>query len=1130
MGIRHILGRLALLASAASTLPAENYAFVFHGVQSTVSIYDADSMSLRGTPAVGPGARRAFGVPDPAAPTQFLKFYVVTTSSVVVLNPTAPFNVRATLALAGTVPPGSPNPAALSPDGTKLLVAAGDTVHVINTRDAVDTVNLSIPMAQNPTGIVITPNSKHAYVMSNDSTIGRIIELLPGVQLLSLTVPLPPGNLPLAIGMAPNGARVYMTAQGQLYDIDRLTNFPGPAISNLFTNGSSIVFDPDPVVTTAVLNALSSAPIANLVARSIGINPFTTFGLNISKIVLPGSNRMYLMAGSPGRVFTAFLTSGGPVTEVTLPEFGINGVDMENSPDGRWIFSVWSTGRLSRFDPSGVAPASQTSTQLAPSGLSLVYAPSLAVSQFEIYGGNAQTGASGVSLSAPLAVRARGSNNLPAFNQTVTFSVNASAATVREPSVATNLNGVAETFVVLNVSTAVEVTATLISGSFTSSRVFTLNATGAPGAADGLTKVSGDRQTAVSGSQFPFPLVVSAKSGLIPVPNLTISAIFSGTVSCPASALTVGNGEATFVCTAGVIAATSSAEIQMTDPAGRMLTEAFRVQLVTSPAETASSLDLESDANLVGTVRETLVNALRFRAFKPNGQTASDVGIALSAPEFDLTFEPRIPVTGSGGSASASIALGCRSGQGVIRAIGLTPAMPIRNINFVVNPGPPTQMIKRQGDGQSGNPGTLLNRPGQALLTRLADSCGNGIARERLEWRVIPPEAASLENVFPLTNEQGEASALVRLGNRAGPFSITATAAGVTATFNLSVNIQASRLVLLSGNNQSIVLGQAAAQQIMVEATDANLIPAAGVDVTFRVTGGAATVDPARVPTNAQGRAAATVRAGALLGTITVVAEGAGQSVTFTFTTLGRVPVAAVAAFVNGASFRQGWTPGSLGSIFGSGLMEGIAGVVAADRAPFPTVLRGVRITVDGFDAPLISLVKQGDQEQVNLQVPFGVPVGSATVVIDNNGSRTTITGVRILAVLPGIFEFTLEGVRLAAALHADFSVVTPQNPARPGEVILLFLTGMGTTNPVVGTNVAGPVPLANTVRVPAVGLNGEGQEVLASVYAPGLYTAYQINFRVARNVRAGLADLAVVVDGVAGQDSKLPISATPLP
>jgi uncharacterized protein (TIGR03437 family) len=1123
MGFRCVL----LLTLATTALPAANYAFLFHGSQPTVSIYDADTMQLIGAPTIGAGgARRAFGVPDPASPTQFLKFYVVTGNAVVVLNAQPPFTVRATRPLSGSVPFTSTS-AALSPDGRWLLVVSADTVNVLDTRDPVDNITFSIPLPQNPSGLVVTPNSRWAYVMSNESSLVRIIELSPAVQLLSLTVPLPTGSLPMAIGMPPNGSRLYLTTPGRLYDVDRLSNAPTTAINNPSTTGTAIVFDPDPVVTTAVLNAVGNAPIANLAGRSIGVNPFTTSGLNISKIILPGSNRAFLLAGSPGRLFQALLTSGGPVTEVALPEFGTNAVDVENSPEGRWIFVAFASGRLSRFDPSGAAPATQAAAQLPPTAMSLVYAASLAASQLQIYGGNLQNGPAGTGLPAPLAVRLRGPNNHPAFNQTVTFSSTGNV-TIPEPSVATNLAGVAETFVIPNGSNPVEVNATVVSGAFSSTVTFSLNGSGStPGQADGIRKVSGDRQTVLQGSAFPFPLVVRATNAGIPVPAITLSTIAGGSVTCPTSALTDANGEARFECSALPLNSPTSTEIQVIDAGGRMLPDPFRVQIIVSASELPTTLELESDAFLEGAVRETKPGALRFNARRADGQPAGDIGISLLAQGFDISFDPRIPVTSSTGFAQASVLFGCQAGTGVIRAETLTQNRIIRNINFTISPGPATQILKRQGDNQSGNPGRLLSGPGQALVMRLADTCGNGIRGQRVEWRVNPPEAAALENVFSSTNDSGEASVLVRLGNRGGPFSVTATAGGFTATFNLSVNLVASRVVQISGNNQSVVLGQAAAQPLVVETQDANGVAVAGVDVTFRVTGGSGTVNPARATTDAQGRASTTLRAGGALGNITVVAEAVGQTVSFTFTTAGRVPLATPAGFVNGASFRQGWVPGSLGSIFGPALMDGVEGVVAADRAPFPTTLRGIRVTVEGVDAPLISLVSlPGRDQQINLQVPFGLPTtGTVTVGIENNGSRTTITGVQVRPVMPGIFEFDLGGLRYAAALHADFSVVTPQNPARPDEILLLFLTGLGLTNPPVATNVAGPTsPLAVTVRQPVVGLNGEGMEVLGSFYAPQLYTAYQINFRVGRNVRSGNASLSVIADGVASQDARLPV------
>ena len=157
--------------------------------------------------------------------------------------------------------------------------------------------------------------------------------------------------------------------------------------------------------------------------------------------------------------------------------------------------------------------------------------------------------------------------------------------------------------------------------------------------------------------------------------------------------------------------------------------------------------------------------------------------------------------------------------------------------------------------------------------------------------------------------------------------------------------------------------------------------------------------------------------------------------------------------------------------------------------------------------------------------MPFGL-VGRGAVTIENNGSRATFEGVTILSVQPAIFEVSLDldGVRIATALHADFTLVTPLRPALPGEIILLFLTGLGPTNPAVGTNVLGPVPPARSTVDPIVGIDDTGAEVLGSFYAPGLVTAYQVNFRIPANARPGNRKLSFVAAGARASEVAIPI------
>ena len=78
------LATLVLLIVAAAPARAVDYLFAFHA-GSTASVYDADTLTLVGTPTVGPGAVDAIGVPDPDQPGELLKIYVITLDTVATL-------------------------------------------------------------------------------------------------------------------------------------------------------------------------------------------------------------------------------------------------------------------------------------------------------------------------------------------------------------------------------------------------------------------------------------------------------------------------------------------------------------------------------------------------------------------------------------------------------------------------------------------------------------------------------------------------------------------------------------------------------------------------------------------------------------------------------------------------------------------------------------------------------------------------------------------------------------------------------------------------------------------------------------------------------------------------------------
>jgi len=235
-------------------------------------------------------------------------------------------------------------------------------------------------------------------------------------------------------------------------------------------------------------------------------------------------------------------------------------------------------------------------------------------------------------------------------------------------------------------------------------------------------------------------------------------------------------------------------------------------------------------------------------------------------------------------------------------------------------------------------------------------------------------------------------------------------------------------------------------------------------------------------------------------------------------------PVPGIGSIVNAASFQPGMVPGGLATLFGRNLSL----ITGTELPGGATSYKGVFVAVEGQRLPLLAVSNAGGQEQINFQVPFelGTPA-RVRVEVNNNGSVARVENVPVLRVQPGIFEYAPPGSssRYAAAVKLDGSVVGPTNPASRGEVVSLFLTGMGPVLPVLRTGEPGPAdPPAVTWLQPAVAVGGIAAEVLFSGYAPGLLGLYQVNVVIPDATPTGTVNLDLVVDGVRSETSRIAV------
>jgi len=149
----------------------------------------------------------------------------------------------------------------------------------------------------------------------------------------------------------------------------------------------------------------------------------------------------------------------------------------------------------------------------------------------------------------------------------------------------------------------------------------------------------------------------------------------------------------------------------------------------------------------------------------------------------------------------------------------------------------------------------------------------------------------------------------------------------------------------------------------------------------------------------------------------------------------------AISAILNGASNLQApVSPGEIAVITGSGLgpVELIAETPGANGL-YGTQLSGTTIRFNAIPAPLIYT----SATQVAVQVPEMFLVSQAQVTITFEGRTSAPLLIQVAGSSPGVFTLDASGKGQAVALNQDGSLNTASNPAKVGDVISLFVTGL---------------------------------------------------------------------------------------
>jgi uncharacterized protein (TIGR03437 family) len=234
----------------------------------------------------------------------------------------------------------------------------------------------------------------------------------------------------------------------------------------------------------------------------------------------------------------------------------------------------------------------------------------------------------------------------------------------------------------------------------------------------------------------------------------------------------------------------------------------------------------------------------------------------------------------------------------------------------------------------------------------------------------------------------------------------------------------------------------------------------------------------------------------------------------------------AISGVASAASGARNMALNALASLYGANF--GVPGrgrsATEADvfARTFPTRVDCVEVLVRGERVP----ITYAGPGQINFQGPLRGLGGAAVQVVANPGTarevRSAVFNSVVDAFQPAFFTFNGTSV---AATSADGrtpiaapTVVANGRAARPGEIVTIYATGLGFSQPVwaPGDIVRGQAPLENQLTIRVGGVLVPAADILYAGLVPeSISGLYQINLRLPAALSPGDQPISVSVAGV---------------
>jgi uncharacterized protein (TIGR03437 family) len=230
----------------------------------------------------------------------------------------------------------------------------------------------------------------------------------------------------------------------------------------------------------------------------------------------------------------------------------------------------------------------------------------------------------------------------------------------------------------------------------------------------------------------------------------------------------------------------------------------------------------------------------------------------------------------------------------------------------------------------------------------------------------------------------------------------------------------------------------------------------------------------------------------------------------------GDDPLYTAGSIVNAADNQIGpLAPNTIVSIYGQNLAYGTQALTSADiiGGVLPTFLAGTQVSVliGGQDAYLY----YASPTQINLLIPSDFLPAKVNLQLVIDGLDGPSIPIQLTPAAPALFQLDAQ---YAVATHPDGSVLTPAAPAAPGDIVILYATGLGQTNPPLESGVlpiqAAPLSDLGSFSVVLDGSAVAPGAVLYAGIAPGFAGLYQINVTLPASTGAN-PQIQIGLDGI---------------